>query len=169
MKNFVLIMRILALPSVLMTAIIAIDIISPYDVEDQAIISGKYISNTKHGISHNIKAHGAFDYNEAVSKSFYEHANSGDSLKVNLSRIFMEWKSVEVIKSGTIVAVEEGADIYYMGLFGMAFLLTTLSFKSVESIRSNKLILIGIPVLEITAVAVFVKVLLFMLGYIEKV
>lgn len=162
-------MRILVLPSALMTAIIVTDIFSPYGVEDKAIVLGKYISSSKHGDSYNLKAQGDFEYNEAISKSFYEHVHRGDILKVKLSRIFMEWKSVELIKSGKVVAVEKGVDIYYMGIFGLAFLLTTFSFKSIEYIQSNKLILIGIPVLEIAAVAIFVKVLLYMLGYIEKV
>lgn len=152
-----------------MTAIIVIDIISPYGIEDQAIVSEKTISNTKYGTSYNIKAYGAFDYNEAVSKSFYKLVNPGDTLKIYLSRIFLEWKSVELIRSGNVVAIEKGTDIYYMGLFGLAFLLTLFSFRSVEAIRSNRLVLIGIPILEIAAVAIFVKVILFTLGYIEKV
>jgi len=81
----------------------------------------------------------------------------------------LEWKSVELIKSGNVVAIEKGTCTYYMGLFGLAFLLTLFSFRSVEAIRSNRLVLIGIPILEIAAVAIFVKVILFTIGYIEKV
>ncbi|WP_086482127.1 hypothetical protein [Oceanospirillum sanctuarii] len=169
MKFFVLIIRIFAVPSVLMTILIAMDIALPYGMIDRAVVYEKYANTSKQGSSYNIKASGTFSYNEAVSKSFYERVEKGDILKVNLSQIFMEWKSVELIKSGNAVVVEIGTDIYYLGILGLVFLLTIFSFKPIGYIRYNKPILIGIPVLEVMGFAIFCKVLLFMFGYIDKV
>ena len=160
--------RMLTAPSVVITCVIIYDIIIPASKFDQAVITRKNTYRSRIGISYNIQAKGNYDYNEKVSKQFYHTALIGDTINVALSRFFGEWKSLELIRNNKVIIKNTGRDIYYMGIFGLLFLLPLLAFLPKESLFSKPLLIVLITILELLAIALCVKFILVLAGVIEK-
>lgn len=160
--------RILAAPSVVITCLIIYDIIAPASNFDKAVITRKNTHRGRTEISYNIQAKGNYDYNEKISKQFYDTALIGDTINVALSRFFGEWKSIELIRENKVIIKKTGMDIYYMGIFGLVFMLPLLAFLPKEKLFSNLLLIVFIPVLELLAIALCVKFILVLVGVIEK-
>ncbi len=161
--------RMLAGFSIVITCLIIYDIIAPASRFDQAIITGKNTYRRRSGIAYNIQAKGDFEYNENVKKQFYETAKTGDTINVALSRFFGEWKSIELIRNNKVIIKNTGMDIYFMGIFGLLFLVPLLAFLPEEKLFSNLLLIIFIPVLELLAIALCIKLILVLAGVIEKI
>ena len=168
-KPFIKLIRMLAGPSVVITCLIIYDIIAPAAKFDQAIITRKNTYRGRRGISYNIQAKGNFDYYEKVKKQFYDTAKIGDTIKVALSRFFSEWKSLELIRNDKVIIKTIGMDIYFMGMFGLLFLIPLFTFLSKEKLFSNLLLIIFIPVIEFIAILLWIKLILVLAGVIEKV
>ncbi|MDT8302475.1 MAG: hypothetical protein RQ760_13405 [Sedimentisphaerales bacterium] len=161
--------RTLALPSMVITCLIIFDIIAPASKFDKAVITRKNTYRTKSGINYNIQAKGKYDYHEKVNKQFYDTAKIGDDINVALSRFFGEWKSIELIRENKVIIKTTGLGIYYMGIFGLLFLVPLLAFLSKEKFLSNLLLIIFIPVLEFIAILLWIKLILVLADVIEKV
>jgi hypothetical protein len=160
--------RVLVWPSVVIACVIFYDLIAPASNFDQAVITRKNTYHGRTGINYNIQAKGNFDYNEKVSKQFYNSALIGDTINVALSRFFAEWKSIELIRNDKVIIKNTRTDIYYMGIFGLLFLVPLLAFLPKETLFSKPLIIVCIPILELLAVALCVKFILVLAGVIEK-
>lgn len=161
--------RILAVPTTLITCLITYDIIAPASHYDRAVITRKNTNRTRNGISYNIQAKGNSDYYEKVKKQFYDTAKIGDTINVALSRFFGEWKSLELVSNDKVIIKTIGMDIYFMGMFGLLFLVPLLAFLSKEELFSNLLLIIFIPVIEFIAILLWIKLILVLAGVIEKV
>jgi hypothetical protein len=160
--------RILAWPSVVITFVIIYDIIAPAAKFDQALITRKSTNRSKSGINYNIQAKGNFDYYEKVNKQFYNTALIGDTINVALSRFFSEWKSIELVRNDKVIIKTTGVDLYFMGMFGLLFLVPLFAFLPKEKLFSNLLLIIFIPVIELIAILLWIKLILVLAGVIEK-
>ena len=118
--------RVLAVPTALLTVLIAYDLFGPAARFDEARVTRRYVYRSRQGKDYNIEAQGRFHYNGTVGRNFYDRVRVGDTIKVELSRFFSEWKSLELVRDGKVLARTTGVDIYAMGLFGLLFLVALL-------------------------------------------
>lgn len=167
--SFITVSRILAAASIVITCLIIYDIIAPASRFDQALITRKSTHRRRSGIAYNIQAKGNFDYNENVKKQFYDTALIGDNINVALSRFFGEWKSLELVRDNKVIIRTTRMDIYFMGIFGLLFLVPLLAFLPKEKLLANLPLIIFITVLELIAILLWIKLILVWMGVLEKV
>jgi hypothetical protein len=166
---FKIITRILAIPTALLAFFIFSDLVSSPSNFDQAKIIDKYtFRRSKGGISYNIKAKGNYSYDEEVSKKFFDTANVEDTINVSLTKLFSEWKTLELIREGKPLIKTTGTDIYSLGIFGLLFLAALLAFLPEGIIFSNLALVISLPLLNFAAIMIWAKLLLVWFGLIGK-
>ncbi|MFC1704309.1 hypothetical protein ACFL1E_05985 [Candidatus Omnitrophota bacterium] len=165
--------QVLAIPTAFLACLIFYDCFSGSSGEnDVASITHKYKASARRGYSYNIKAKGKYAYNEEVYKTLYDAAKVGDTLKLQLTILFKEWKKVELLRDGKIIAVGKGIDLPFMLLFGFAFLIPLYSFFLFKKpIGLLKALNVGIViiVLEIVALLILIKFGLVILHILPKV
>jgi hypothetical protein len=142
-----LVLRTLSIPSALIALLIFTDCIVTHHEIDRAIVKEKFVS-VGSSTDYYVKAKGKYSYSEPVSKAFYEKLNVGDDVVIRLTPFLKEWKSIELMRGGVIIASTTGTDMYYMSIMGIALLIPLLSFKSYEYIRSQIVLMIVIPLFE---------------------
>ena len=98
----------------------------------------------------------------------FERLEKGDTLRVSLSRFFSEWKNLEVIRDGQIIARMRGEDLYCMGLFGVLFLLSCAAFLPDRFLFHNLIVVITLPVIDLMSVMLWVRFIQLWTGQIEK-
>lgn len=171
-------LRILWSPAFFVAVMIFMDVLLPFSETDTAVVKEKNVSSGKdNSKSYEIKAEGSISYNEPVSKSFYDQVHINDELIIKRTYLFKEWRSVELIKDGSVVAASIGVDIYYMPMFALFFLAPIVFIRSkdsfVEYLFETKpteiKIFILVMLLELTAVLILIKLLLVFLGYAESI
>jgi hypothetical protein len=160
--------RILAIPSVLIALLIFSDCIITSREMDRAIVSKKHVSIAS-STDYFVAAKGHYSYYEAVSKDFYDRLDIGDHVNIRLTPIFKEWRSIELMRGGVVVAKTTGTDMYYMSIMGLALLIPLFSFKSEAYISSQLAILIMIPLFEVIALLIIFKFLLVWMGIFDRV
>lgn len=136
-----------------------------------------------------IHAQGRYTYREDVSARLFRTIHVGDTLHVSLSPVFTEWKTMEVVRNGQVVAAARGPELYGMGAMGLFFLLGLAAFLpervlfaypllgiTVPVTRPMKITLrdlivilvITVPVLDFTALLFGFRLVLVWMGQIEK-
>lgn len=160
--------RLFSILSAFLTIVILGDIFLPAGTTDIAAVISKNESSSKYGTAFYINAKGNYNYRENVSEDFYKLASAGDKIKVYLSKNFMEWKSVELIKNDRIVAISNGSDIYYLGIFGIAFLIPLFSFSDPQKWLKNFYYWIPSVILILLSLVLLIFLNLKWFGIIEK-
>ena len=160
--------RIFSLFSALLTLIIISDILLPASVVDSAIVYYKNINESKNGKTYYIYASGKYKYKESVNKDFYDKIQIRDTLKVYLTKNFLEWKKAELIKNNNIALTLQGSDIYYMGTFGLAFLIPLFSFLDYRKWLKKIYYWIPSGILIILSLVFWTLLILKWTGSIEK-
>lgn len=128
MKARDFLLRILWSPAFFVAVMIFMDVLLPFSETDTAVVKEKNVSRGKGNIkSYEIKAEGSISYKETVRKIFYDQVHINDELRIKRTRLFKEWRSVELIRDGSVVASSVGVDIYYMPIFALIFLVPLLS------------------------------------------
>ena len=161
-------LRILSIPSALIALLIFADCIVNNHEIDRATVKEKHVSigSSK---DYFVAAKGKYSYSEGVSMDFYDKLNIGDDVVIRLTPFFKEWKSIELVRGGVIIAKATGTDMYYMGIMGIAFLIPLLSFQSEEYIRSQIVLMILIPLFEVISLLVIFKFFLVWVGIFDRV
>jgi len=161
-------LRILSIPSAFIALLIFVDcVVTNHDI-DRAIVKEKHVSSGS-SKDYFVTAKGKYSYSEGVSRDFYDKLNIGDDVVIRLTPFFKEWKSIELIRGGVIVAKTTGTDMYYMAIMGIAFLIPLLSFQSEEYIRSQIALMILIPLFEVISLLVIFKFFLVWVGIFDRV
>lgn len=160
--------RLLCPLCVAMFAFIAYDLTMPPTQTDDALVTGisKHFANGR--TSYYVQGQGRFRYNEGISRSMYERLQKGDTLRVSLSRFFSEWKSLGVIRDGKIIAHTRGDDLYWMGLFGILFLLSAAAFLPDRFLFHNPIVVIALPVVDLVGVMLWIRFVQLLTGQIDK-
>jgi hypothetical protein len=153
----------------ILVGFISYDILGPSNVSDVAVIKEKTIHHMKYGPSYNIKAQGDFTYNEEIEKSFYDAVTVGDTIKIHLSRFFSEWKEIEVFRGDHNILTERGSDIYAMGIFGLVFASSGLSFIPAQRIYSTILFPIYLSVVSAVGILIWFRLVQLWSGAIDKI
>jgi len=161
-------LRILSIPSALIALLIFSDCIVTNHEIDRAIVKEKHVSigSSK---DYFVAAEGKYSYSEGVSRDFYDKLNIGDDVVIRLTPFFKEWKSIELVRGGVIIAKTTGTDMYYMGIMGIAFLIPLLYFQSEEYIRSQIVLMILIPLFEVISLLVIFKFILVCVRIFDRV
>ena len=160
--------RIICPFCVAIVPLIFYDLIAPAKETDDAVITGKTTYYRRGADVCNIEAKGHYTYREEVSLNVYRTAQVGDRLRVSLSPIFSEWKTMEVVRSGKVLVAARGSDLYWMGAIGLVFLLSLAAFLPERLLFANVLLVITIPVLDFAGVLILVRFLQLWTGQIEK-
>jgi hypothetical protein len=168
MNYIVFAFRILSIPSALIALLIFSDSVITGCEMDRAIVSKKYVSIAS-STEYYVAAKGNHSYYEAVSKDFYDRLNIGDHVIIRLTPVFKEWRSIELIREGVIVAKTRGTDMYYMSMMGVALLIPLFSFKSETYITSQLALLITIPLFEVITLLIIFKFFLVWMGVFDRV
>lgn len=160
--------RLLCPLCIAMFGFIAYDLVMPATQTDAASVTGKskHFVNNRHNYS--VQAQGRYRYNEEVSRSMFERLEKGDTLRVSLSRFFSEWKTLEVLREGKIIARTRGDDLYYMGLFGLLFLLSLAAFLPDRILFQNLIVVITLPIVNLVGVMLWIRFIQLWTGQIEK-
>ncbi len=142
---------------VAITPLILYDIVSPAKETDEAIITGKTTYSSRGKDIFKLEAKGRYTYREEVSRRVHATAEAGDTLRVCLSPIFKEWKTMEVVRSGKTLISASGSDLYWMGAFGLLFLVSLAAYFPDRRLFTNLILVITLPVLNFTAVLLWIR------------
>ena len=161
--------RMFGLLSLIVGAAIVYDLVSSPKETDFAIVTGKAQFYGRYGSSNTVYAKGKYVYNEDVTLSFYNACRAGDTLELGLTPLGKEWRHVALVRNGVEIARSVGSDVWYMGLFGVAFLLVAF----VSAIGSNLLtcnfgFLIGASFANLLALLLILKYVGVIFGVFEK-
>ncbi|MGD9874112.1 MAG: hypothetical protein AB7T27_07545 [Kiritimatiellia bacterium] len=160
--------RLLAPLCVAIAPLILYDIVSPAKETDEAIITGKTTYYNRGKNICNLEAKGRYTYREEVSRRVYATAEVGDTLRVSLSPIFKEWKTMEVVRSGKTLISARGSDLYWMGAIGLLFLVSFAAYLPDRILFSNLILVITLPVVNFAAVLLWLRFVQLWTGQIEK-
>lgn len=163
--------KVLAIPAIVVASLVFYDLVAPATVSDEAVIQDKQVRRMK-GINYYIRARGKrFGHFEEVSREFYEKVQSGDTIVIKLSPIFLEAQSIAFVDDGWIRAETGGGERMAMVLFTLAGFLTLLPFVKGPAFfsRANTLIIVLCPIMGLVSIAILFKLVLAFLGVIDRV
>lgn len=114
-------------------------LIQPSADEHAAVIAKNKYYRGKQATDYKIQARGSnMVYTESVSALFYNTVRTGDTINVQVTPLFGEWKKAKVVRDGEIVYSGRGSDIYAMAIMGVFFLLTLYSFRLYFRMRNHR-------------------------------
>lgn len=150
-------MRVMAIPSFFILAIVVIDVTSP----PAKSIDAKVIKKYEYSVGKGAKAKGVrvqypkgwFD--EEVSDSFFNLVQSGDALVIKKSKFFGYWKEVVVTRKDQKIGEFHNMKVFSIILLGGIFLIPLLSFTPLLGINP---LFFGIPVVVAEAASVILCV-----------
>lgn len=168
LKPLIIITRVFSLVPVILTIIILSDIFLPASIVDEAVIFNKNITKSRDGNSYYLYGEGKYKYSESVELDFFDKVQVGDTIQIHLSKNFMEWKKVDLIKNNTIIFTTQGSDIYYMGIFSLAFLFPIISVLDPSKWLKKFYFWIPSSILIILSIVFWILLILKWTGAIEK-
>lgn len=128
-----------------------------------------------------VEATGRHGYREEVSARIFRTVEVGDTLNVSLSPVLAEWKTMEVVRNGRVVTaarwheLRELSGLAALGLFllaGLGALLPghVLFPDRLFSARARIVALVvTVPVVDLVAVLLWLRLVQMWMGYIERV
>lgn len=157
------IMRIMALPSLLVVILVGYDILGPAAKEVKGVAISRY-ENPKDNFGVRVNYHS--DYaDEEVDRRFYDVVQKNDELVIEKSKIFGFWKEVEIRRNQQVVGKFYNMGRTAMFYIGLIFLLPILSFTPLPKQQPFVLgVFIFIP--EILAVIFCIRIAAVLLGII---
>lgn len=166
---FIRVTRTLCPFCVALFGLIAYDIIMPAGSTDEATVTGTSKHKKAKGAdNYLVQARGRYTYNENITRALYERVKPGDTLHISLSRFFSEWKTLDVVRDGTLVFRATGKEIYIMGLFGLLFLISVCAFLPERILFAKNPLLFVLPIINLIAVVVWIRFILLWTGHIDK-
>jgi VCBS repeat-containing protein len=124
-----------------------------------------------------IEAKGRYSYREDVSARIFRTIQLGDTLHVSLTPVFTEWKTMEVVRNGTVVAATRGPELSGMGAMGLLLLIGLAAFLPERILFPERLLsahpritvlVIAVPVIDFAAVLLGARLVQVWMGHIEK-
>ena len=125
-----------------------------------------------------IEAQGRYSYREDVSARIFRTIQVGDTLHVSLTPVFTEWKTMEVVHNGTVVAATRGGrEMSGMVAMGLLLLLGLAAFLPERILFPERLLsehpritvlVIAVPVVDFVAVLLASRLVQVWMGQIEK-
>jgi len=124
-----------------------------------------------------IEAKGRYSYREDVSARIFRTIQLGDTLHVSLTPVFTEWKTMEVVRNGTVVAATRGPELSGMGAMGLLLLMGLAAFLPERILFPERLlsahpriavVVIAVPVIDFAAALLGARLVQVWMGHIEK-
>ena len=167
-RLYLLATRLLAPLCAILAILIFYDLAARATQIDDARVVGKTQSTRRARTVYTIQARGRYTYREDVSAQLFRTIHVGDTLHVSLSPVFTEWKTMEVVRNGQVVAAARGPELYGMGAMGLFFLLGLAAFLPERVLFAHLLLVVTVPVLDYAAVLLGLRLVLVWMGQIEK-
>ena len=167
-RLYLLATRLLAPLCAILAILIFYDLAARATQIDDARVAGKTQSTRRARTVYTIQARGRYTYREDVSAQLFRTIHVGDTLHVSLSPVFTEWKTMEVVRNGQVIAAARGPELYGMGAMGLFFLLALAAFLPERVLFAHLLLVITVPVLDFTALLFGLRLVLVWMGQIEK-
>ena len=179
-KWYLVVTRLLAPLCAALALLFFYDLATPATRADAARVVGKaqrLRRATRHFI---VEAKGRYTYREDVSSRLFRTIEVGDELHVLLSPVFTEWKTVEVVRNGRVIATARGLalpELSGMGAMGLLFLVGLAAFLPERRLFPERalfahsyiaILTIAVPVLDFTALLLGFRLLRVWMGQIEK-
>jgi len=155
-SKILLIVRILSIPTAILTVFIFSDLVSPVSKFDLAKVTKKSRVSDKHGYDYYIDASGEKEYSEQVSRVFFDKVKKGDTIRIGLTKYFEEWKYLQLIREEKVVCTTRGSDIYAMAIFGLAFIVPLFSFLPRSIKKAKTLVVISLILIEPIALCIWI-------------
>ena len=177
---YLLVTRLLAPLCAAFALLFFYDFATPATRSDTARVVGKaqrLRRATRHFI---VEAKGQYAYREDVSARLFRTIEVGDELRVSLSPVFTEWKTMEIVRNGRVIAAARGSELRElsgmaaMGLFLLVGLAAFLPERRLFPERLfhahpySALLVIAVPVLDVVALLIGFRLLQVWMGQIEK-
>src|SRR5262245_49207631 len=125
-----------------------------------------------------IEAKGRYSYSEDVSARLFRTIQVGDTIHVSLTPVFTEWKTLEVVHNGTVVAATRGwRELSGMVAMGLLLLVGLAAFLPERTLFPERLLsaqprilvlVIAVPVVDFVAVLIASRLVQVWMGQIEK-
>lgn len=160
-------MRILAIPCIVLGFLLVYDVFIGSSTIDTAIVLKKSYGGSRSHIYY-VDAQGAYYYRESIPNFFFQRIAPGDTIRLTLTPLCMEWRKVGLIKQGVISVQTTGGDIVYQALFGLLFMLTSLVFLPIDGIKLDWQFYMLFVFLEAIGVLLCGRLALVLLGIIKK-
>jgi len=179
-KWYLVVTRLLAPLCAALALLFFYDLATPATRADAARVVGK-AERLRRATPHFIVvAKGRYTYREDVSSRLFRTIEVGDELRVSLSPVFTEWKTVEVVRNGRIIAAAQGLalpELSGMGAMGLLFLVGLAAFLPERVLFPERLfsshpwmalLVITGPVLDFAALLIGLRLLRVWMGQVEK-
>jgi hypothetical protein len=157
------------------------DLATPATETDTARVVGK-VRRSRRGLPvFAVEAKGRYTYREEVSARIFRTIEVGDTLRVSLSPVLTEWKTMEVVRNGSVVATAGGLDLSElsgMAAMGLLLLVGLGAFLPERVLFPDRLfsahariaaLVIAVPVVDLVAVLLWLRLVQVWMGHIEKV
>jgi hypothetical protein len=171
MNMIVKLVQIFGLISIALAVLIICDLVLPSQVSDSVIVIDKQVSkdvggkyNPSFGLlkQHLLFGKGKFTSVGDVKYDFFETVNIGDKLVVHYSRIFHQWKRVELIDRGSVVRSDFTKDII-QSVVGIFILLVPIySFREKKYWLKGAIFWVGYGISLILAIALWTRFIMFL-------
>ena len=175
---YLIVTRLLAPLCAALALLFFYDVVATPTETDAARVVGKVQQTRRAAPVFIIEATGRYSYREDVSARIFRTIQIGDTLHVWLTPVFTEWKTMDVVRNGRIIAATRGwrelSGMVAMGLFLLvglgAFLPERVLFpEHLLSAQPRILVLvIAVPVVDFAAVLIGSRLVQVWMGQIEK-
>ena len=177
---YLLVTRLLAPLCVALALLFFYDLATPATRADTARVVGKAQRLRRATRHFTVEAKGRYTYREDVSARLFRTIEVGDELRVSLSPVFTEWKTMEVVRNGRVIAAARGTELpepFGMAAMGLLLLVGLAAFLPERRLFPERvlsahpymaLLVITVPVLDFAALLLGLRLLQVWMGQIEK-
>lgn len=180
-KYGLVIFRWFAIPSIALTFLMVYDFILPATKVEKALVLQKIKKRTgptARGVTYIVRVEPLGSkhwYDAEANRSLFETTQNGDTLIINKSKFFGNWKDVEIIHNNQSVEILHGISDWSLSFLGLLFLAPILIFFLSNNKQAPKwidnyqmIIWIAVPIMEILAMVLWIRFIMVWTGFIPK-
>ena len=179
-KLYLVVTRLLAPLCAALALLFFYDLAAPASQTDSAQVVRKARHMRRAKPVFVVEAKGRYSYREDVSARIFRAIEVDDELRVSLSPVFTEWKTLEVVRNGTVIAAARGLalpELSGMGAMGLLLLFGLAAFLPERVLFPERLfsshawmaiLVIAVPVLDFAALLLGLRLVRVWMGQIEK-
>jgi hypothetical protein len=128
-----------------------------------------------------VEAKGRHSYREEVSARIFRRVEVGDTLRVSVSPILAEWKTMEVVRNGRVVTAarwHELRELSGMAVMGLLLLAGLGAFLPGRVLFPDQLfsadgriaaLVVAVPVVDLVTVILWIRFVQMWMGRIERI
>jgi len=179
-RLYLLVTRPLAPLCMALALLFFYDLAAPATGVDTARVVGKAQRMRRATRHFTVDARGQYTYREDVSARLFRTIAVGDELRVSLTPVFTEWKTMEVVRNGRVIATartSELSELSGMAAMGIFLLVGLAAFLPERRLFPERLLaahpfmtflVVAVPVLDVVSLLLGYRLLQVWTGQIEK-